>query len=163
LIGPVTKISPDALPRATNLHYLGAKSYADLPRYIAGWDVAMMPFALNAATRYISPTKTPEYLAAGKPVVSTPIADVVRTYGDAGLAHIADTPERFVQAIREALCEPTAPRLARAQGLLSTQSWDGIWNRISERLRAALIERHLESSRSTDERGTGVMSSMLEG
>ena len=66
LIGPVTKISPDDLPRAPNLHYLGPKSYDELPRYIAGWDVAMMPFAMNAATKYISPTKTPEYLAAGK-------------------------------------------------------------------------------------------------
>ena len=75
----------------------------------------MMPFAINAATKYISPTKTPEYLAAGKPVVSTPIADVVRTYGDAGLAHIAETPERFVQGIRDALAEPAAGRLGRAQ------------------------------------------------
>ena len=105
----------------------------------------MMPFAINAATRYISPTKTPEYLAAGKPVVSTPIADVVRTYGDIGLAHIADTPERFVQAIRDALCEPATGRLGRVQAVLSTQSWDGIWSRISERLRAAIIERHLKS------------------
>ena len=145
LIGPVTKISPNDLPRAPNIYYLGPKSYDDLPRYIAGWDVAMMPFALNAATRYISPTKTPEYLAAGKPVVSTPIADVVRTYGDIGLAHIADTAELFVQGIRDALCEPTVGRLGRVQSVLSTQSWDGIWSRISERLRAAIIERHLRS------------------
>ena len=142
LIGPVTKINPDELPRASNLHYLGPKSYYDLPRYIAGWDVAMMPFAINAATRYISPTKTPEYLAAGKPVVSTPIADVVRTYGEVGLAHIADTPELFVQGIREALIQPAARRLERADALLSTQSWDGIWARVSERLRAAIIDRY---------------------
>jgi glycosyltransferase involved in cell wall biosynthesis len=145
LIGPVAKISPDDLPKAPNLHYLGPKAYADLPRYIAGWDVAMMPFAMNAATRYISPTKTPEYLAAGKPVVSTPIADVVRTYGDAGLAHIAGTPEIFVQKIREALCESAARRLERAEALLSAQSWDGIWNRIAERLRAVLSETHLKA------------------
>jgi glycosyltransferase involved in cell wall biosynthesis len=145
LIGPVTKISSNDLPRARNIYYLGPKSYDDLPRYIAGWDVAMMPFALNAATQYISPTKTPEYLAAGKPVVSTPIADVVRTYGDIGLLHIADTAERFVDGIRDALCEPTVERLGRVQSMLSTQSWDGIWSRISERLRAAIIERHLRS------------------
>jgi UDP-galactopyranose mutase len=145
LIGPVTKISSNDLPRARNIYYLGPKSYDDLPRYIAGWDVAMMPFALNAATQYISPTKTPEYLAAGKPVVSTPIADVVRTYGDIGLLHIADTAERFVDGIRDALCEPTVERLGRVQSVLSTQSWDGIWSRISERLRAAIIERHLRS------------------
>jgi UDP-galactopyranose mutase len=141
LIGPVTKIDPDELPRAANLHYLGPKSYEDLPSYIAGWDVAMMPFALNAATKYISPTKTPEYLAAGTPVVSTPIADVVRTYGEVGLAHIADTPERFVEAIREALIQPAAPRIERADAFLATQSWDGIWARVSQRLRAAIIDR----------------------
>ena len=108
----------------------------------------MMPFAMNAATRYISPTKTPEYLAAGKPVVSTPIADVVRTYGDVGLAHIADTPNAFVQAIRDALCEPPARRLRRcADAHLASQSWDQIWSRISERLRAAIIDRRLRSSR----------------
>ena len=145
LIGPVTKINPNDLPQGPNLHYLGPKRYDDLPRYIAGWDVAMLPFAINAATKYISPTKTPEYLAAGKPVVSTPIADVVRTYGDIGLAHIADTAERFVDGIRDALCEPTVERLGRVQSVLSSQSWDGIWSRVFERLRAAIIERHLTS------------------
>jgi glycosyltransferase involved in cell wall biosynthesis len=146
LIGPVTKIDPAELPRASNLHYLGPKSYEDLPCYIAGWDVAMMPFAMNAATRYISPTKTPEYLAAGKPVVSTPIADVVRTYGDAGLARIAATPEEFVQSIRDALCEPFVRRIDRIQAHLAAQSWDQIWARVSERLRAAVIDRRLHSS-----------------
>jgi UDP-galactopyranose mutase len=67
------------------------KSYDELPRYLAGWDVALLLFALNESTKFISPTKTPEYLAAGKPVVSTPIRDVVRPYGDAGLVHIAGT------------------------------------------------------------------------
>ncbi len=147
LIGPVTKIDPVELPRASNLHYLGPKSYEDLPRYIAGWDVAMMPFAMNAATRYISPTKTPEYLAAGKPVVSTPIADVVRTYGDDGLARIAGTPEEFVESIRGAMCEPFGRRMERVRAHLAAQSWDHIWTRISERLRAAVIDRRLNSDR----------------
>jgi glycosyltransferase involved in cell wall biosynthesis len=145
LIGPVTKISPADLPRAANLHYLGPKSYEELPQYISGWDVAMMPFAMNAATRYISPTKTPEYLAAGKPVVSTPIADVVRTYGDRGLAHIAGTPDAFVQAIRDALCEPAATRQALADAHLASQAWDQIWARVAERLRAAIIDRWLKT------------------
>jgi UDP-galactopyranose mutase len=145
LIGPVTKISPADLPQAPNLHYLGPKSYAELPQYIAGWDVAMMPFAMNAATKYISPTKTPEYLAAGKPVVSTPIADVVRTYGDSGLAHIAGTPEAFVQAIRAALSEPAAQRQALADVHLASQTWDQIWARVADRLRAAIIDRRLKT------------------
>ena len=145
LIGPVTKISPNDLPRAPNLHYLGPKSYDDLPRYIAGWDVAMMPFALNAATRYISPTKTPEYLAAGKPVVSTPIADVVRTYGDIGLAHIADTPNASSKGSAMPSASPPSDGSGGCSRCSSTQSWDGIWSRVSERLRAAIIERHLKS------------------
>ena len=82
LVGPLAKLDPADLPRAPNIHYLGRKDYAELPAYVSGWDVALMPFALNEATRFISPTKTPEYLAAGRPVVSTPITDVVRHYGD---------------------------------------------------------------------------------
>jgi UDP-galactopyranose mutase len=148
LIGPVAKIDPSTLPRRPNLHYLGPKAYADLPRYIAGWDVAMMPFARNEATRFISPTKTPEYLAAGKPVVSTAIPDVVRGFGDQQLARIANTADDFVEAIRESLCEPAAPRCARADACLSTLSWDGMWMRISERLRAAMISRYLAAERS---------------
>ncbi len=88
MIGPTAKIDPGALPRRPNIHWLGMKSYADLPRYFAGWNVALMPFADNESTRYISPTKTPEYLAAGLPVVSTPVKDVVRQYGKLGLARI---------------------------------------------------------------------------
>ena len=99
MLGPVTKIDPKVLPQRPNIHYLGSKTYSELPRYIAGWDVALMPFAINEATRYISPTKTPEYLAAGKPVVSTPIADVIKPYGKLDLVRIARTPEEFVAAI----------------------------------------------------------------
>src|SRR5205814_5837801 len=103
MIGPVVKIDPRDLPRRPNIHYLGAKSYAELPRYIAGWDVALLLFARNEATRYISPTKTPEYLAAGKPVVSTSIRDVVRPYGELGLVSIADTPAEFISAVKKIL------------------------------------------------------------
>ena len=67
MIGPVAKIDPDSLPRSPNLHWLGAKSYAELPAYLSGWDAGFMPFALNESTRFISPTKTPEFLAAGLP------------------------------------------------------------------------------------------------
>ena len=90
MVGPVVKIDPDSLPQRPNIHYLGKKGYDQLPGYLAGWDVALLPFARNEATRFISPTKTPEYLAAGKPVVSTSIRDVVTPYGEQGLAYIAD-------------------------------------------------------------------------
>ncbi len=127
LVGPVVKIDPSSLPRAANLHYLGPKSYAELPTYLAGWDVALLPFALNDATRFISPTKTPEYLAAGKPVVSTPIRDVVRGYGDEGLVAIAGDAQAFAVALDAAL-EPPAPAWReKVERKLAAGSWDHAW------------------------------------
>jgi UDP-galactopyranose mutase len=127
LVGPVTKVEEGQLPRAPNIHYLGPKRYDELPVYVAGWDVALMPFARNEATRYISPTKTPEYLAAGKPVVSTSIRDVVRTYGEWGLVRIADHADAFVSAVEESWMEDSDERLSRADACLGHQSWDKTW------------------------------------
>jgi UDP-galactopyranose mutase len=127
LLGPVVKIDPATLPRASNIHYLGAKTYAQLPDYIAGWDVALLPFARNESTRFISPTKTPEYLAAGRPVVSTSIRDVVHPYEDLGLARIADTPAGFIRAVEAAMAEPASRRLPAADEFLARQSWDLTW------------------------------------
>jgi UDP-galactopyranose mutase len=127
MIGPVVKIDPADLPRKPNIHYLGGKSYDELPAYLAGWDVAILPFALNESTRFISPTKTPEYLAAGKPVVSTSIRDVVQPYGRDGLAWIADTAGEFSAAIDEALASDRLARLAHADAFLSNLSWDRTW------------------------------------
>ncbi len=128
ILGPVVKIDPDKLPAAANIHYLGGKSYQELPGYLAHWDVALLPFALNDATKFISPTKTPEYLAAGKPVVSTPIRDVVRDYGDAGLVAIAGTPEEFAQAIDQALLPREAGWHAAVAARLAQSSWLSTWN-----------------------------------
>jgi UDP-galactopyranose mutase len=128
MIGPVVKIDESELPRRANIHYLGSKAYAELPEYIGRWDVAMMPFAMNESTRYISPTKTPEYLAAGRPVVSTPIRDVVRPYGKEGLVEIASTPEEFVNGIEKALNSDAAERRARSDEFLSNMSWDKTFN-----------------------------------
>jgi UDP-galactopyranose mutase len=129
LVGPVVKIDPEELPKRANIHYLGPKSYDELPAYLAGWDMAMMPFALNEATRFISPTKTPEYLAAGKPVVSTPITDVVQSYGDAGLVRIARDPAEFVAAIDQQLREAGRRRtwLKKVDRALQEMSWDRTW------------------------------------
>jgi UDP-galactopyranose mutase len=132
LVGPVVKIDPATLPRRDNIHYLGMKSYEELPAYLAGWDVALLPFARNESTRFISPTKTPEYLAAGRPVVSTSIRDVVRPYGELGLARIADTPEEFVAACEAAMSEDASPRVERADAFLAQTSWDRTWSRMSE-------------------------------
>jgi len=144
MLGPVTKIDPASLPQRLNIHYLGAKSYEELPKYIAGWDVALLPFAINDATRYISPTKTPEYLAAGKPVVSTPITDVIRPYGQMDLVRIAGTPEEFVAAIEDLLTpEATGTKwLERVDKFLAQMSWDQTWAEMAD-----LIERSILGAR----------------
>ena len=125
LVGPVVKIDPASLPQLPNIHYLGGKSYDELPAYLAGWDVALMPFAINESTRFISPTKTPEYLAGGCPVVSTPIHDVIRGYGQSGAVTIADTASAFVAAIDAALgLKGSAEFLQSADAALDGMSWD---------------------------------------
>lgn len=146
LLGPVVKIDTASLPKLPNIHYLGSKSYADLPSYVAGWDVALLPFAKNEATRFISPTKTPEYLAAGKPVVSTSIRDVVRPYSVQGLARIADTPEDFVAACQAALREPAEKLLRRADPFLAKMSWDATWASMAALMDRAVTERGRRTS-----------------
>lgn len=141
LIGPVVKINPADLPRAANIHYLGQKSYAELPHYLGGWDVALLPFALNEATEFISPTKTPEYLAGGVPVVSTGIRDVIRPYGELDLVRIADGADAFEAACAAALREAGTPaaqaRQARADEHLSQLSWDATWQAMQAQMNAA--------------------------
>jgi len=134
MVGPVVKISEDDLPRRPNIHYLGGKSYAELPTYLGGWDVAMMPFAINESTRFISPTKTPEYMAGGRPVVSTPITDVIRHYGDLEAVGVADTPDGFVQACDRALALSADADGTWAQEMdktLAELSWDQTHLRMS--------------------------------
>ncbi len=127
MIGPVVKISDGDLPKAANIHYLGGKKYEDLPSYFASWDAALMPFAINEATRFISPTKTPEYLAAGKPVISTPIRDVVYPYGENDLVKIGSTAENFVEYAEEMLKGQPEDWLGRVDAFLSQISWDKTW------------------------------------
>jgi len=125
VVGPVVKIDPASLPRRANLHYPGGRPYAELPGYVRHWDVCTMPFVIGPATRYISPTKVLEYMAAGRPIASTPIADVVNPYGD--IVHIGEGPEGFVAACRRALEQSDAEREARndlAQQVLRRTSWD---------------------------------------
>ncbi|WP_240320822.1 UDP-galactopyranose mutase [Sphingomonas crusticola] len=134
IVGPVVKISEGDLPRRPNLYYLGGKSYAELPAYLRGWDVALMPFAINEATRFISPTKTPEYLAGGLPVVSTPITDVVRHYGDVDAVKIAGTADEFVAACDAALALRQDDGAWRVQvdALLAQISWDRTYRQMAE-------------------------------
>ncbi len=144
MIGPVVKINPSDLPARANIHYLGGKDYKELPAYLSGWDVALLPFARNESTRFISPTKTPEYLAAGCPVVSTSIRDVVRPYGQLGLVHIADTPAEFVAACEKAMREEQVERLAEVDAFLSQTSWDRTWGRMNELLEDVIKARRAE-------------------
>ena len=125
MVGPIVKIVPESLPRHPNLHYPGSRQYADLPSYLAGWDVCLLPFAQNSSTRFISPTKTLEYMAAEKMIVSTPITDVAEPYGN--LVYLGDTPEAFITACEQALRVPKPERVARVEGmrrLLSKTSWE---------------------------------------
>jgi UDP-galactopyranose mutase len=157
MVGPVTKIAPEALPQRPNIHYLGPKTYDELPRYIAGWDVALMPFAINEATRYISPTKTPEYLAAGKPVVSTPIADVIKPYGKLDLVRIARTPEEFIAAIEQSLKpEATSNKwLQRVDQFLADISWDQTWAEMSALIDRVSLHRRKPNVMAAKARATG--------
>jgi glycosyltransferase involved in cell wall biosynthesis len=141
LVGPTCKIDPATIPSLPNVHRLGRKPYEQLPAYIAGWDVAILPFARNESTRFISPTKTPEYLAAGKPVVSTSIRDVVRPYGRQGLARVADTVPEFVAAIEAAMAEDQGARIRRADQFLAMMSWDRTFNGIRD-LIADAVDSH---------------------
>jgi len=124
LVGPLAKLDPASLPRRTNVHFTGRMPYAELPALLAGMDGAIMPFAANAATRYISPTKTPEYLAARKPVVSTPIADVIANYGD--VVTVAAAGEAFAAACAATAARPEPARIERGLALARLAAWDEI-------------------------------------
>jgi glycosyltransferase involved in cell wall biosynthesis len=130
MIGPVVKIDPQSLPQRANLHWVGSKQYTELPAYLAGWDIGFMPFAINEATRFISPTKTPEFLAAGLPVVSTPITDVVNPYGDLGLVEIAADAASFEKKISALLARPKGAWTKAVDGFLANTSWDETWRQM---------------------------------
>jgi len=143
MIGPVVKIDPDTLPKHANIHYLGGKKYDELPAYLGGWDIALLLFARNESTRFISPTKTPEYLAAGKPVISTSIQDVVRPYGELKLVEIADTADDFIRAAEKILSRSADDEwLARVDAFVANLSWDKTWSQMS-----ALIDKVVERKR----------------
>jgi UDP-galactopyranose mutase len=146
MVGPVVKIDPASLPKYANIHYLGSKVYKQLPEYLAGWDAAMLPFAHNDSTRFISPTKTPEYLAAGLPVVSTSITDVVRPYGVQRLVRIADKAEDFARQLDDAfhIDRNDSGWAAKRDAFLAGMSWDITWTRIVRLIEACVPVRSVE-------------------
>ena len=144
-VGPVVKIDVADLPRRSNIHWLGMKTYRELPHYLAHWDLALMPFVLDRSTRFISPTKTPEFLAAGLPVLSTPVRDVVRAYGGRdGLVSIVDTPQAAIAAAENILRGLTAHWLARVDAALAENSWDSTWHSMHALIEAELQVDHKE-------------------
>lgn len=136
LVGPVVKIDPSTLPRLANVHYFGQQPYAQLPEFLAGWDVCLLPFALNEATRFISPTKTLEYMAAGKPIVSTPIRDVVTPYSS--IVSIASDATEFIRACEAALALSPQGRACLAERMAATVAGTS-WTRTTARM-CELIE-----------------------
>jgi glycosyltransferase involved in cell wall biosynthesis len=129
LVGPVIKVDPALLPQRANVHFTGRLPYAWLPSLLAGVDVALMPFAINRATASISPTKTLEYFAARRPVVSTPVADVVAEYGE--IVYVAAGAQAFIAAVREALAAPPE-RIACGVRAASARTWDAIFTQMWE-------------------------------
>ena len=142
LLGPIVKIDPATLPKYNNIHYLGGKKYDELPSYIAGWDIAMIPFAMNESTRFISPTKTPEYLAAGKPVISTPIRDVVSPYGNNGLVHIVFNADEFIAAAESELAKKRKSAWQKkVDEFLAGNSWDRTWSQMVRNIEQTITQR----------------------
>jgi UDP-galactopyranose mutase len=149
MVGPVVKIDPAALPRRPNIRWIGMQAYETLPYLLAQWDVAMLPFALNESTRFISPTKTLEYMAAGVPAVTTPIQDVISLYGD--VVRVAADVRGFVDAVNAALEESAEDRARRSeasQRILERSTWNVAAAKVLERLAP-----HLE--RGDDRPGSG--------
>ena len=141
LVGPVAKINRSALPRRHNIHYLGQQPYKALPYFLAGWNVCLLPFALNESTRYISPTKTLEYMAAELPIVSTPVADVVELYGE--VVSIADTPQAFIRACENALLttpEDNTQTIMRMRKMVSATSWNTTVEKMHELMQIATLQ-----------------------
>lgn len=150
MLGPVVKIADEDLPRRSNIHYLGGKNYEDLPAYLSGWDIALMPFALNESTEFISPTKTPEYLAAGKPVISTPIRDVVRPYGIENLVAIASTAEEFVKVAEKYLAQGNFDEwLVRVDKFLAQNSWDETFSAMKNLINEEILRKAQKAETAT--------------
>jgi UDP-galactopyranose mutase len=149
MIGPVVKIHPNTLPKHSNIHYLGPKKYEELPAYLASWDIALLLFARNESTRFISPTKTPEYLAAGKPVISTSIRDVIRPYGELNLVRIADSPTEFIRAAEDLMTKgkKNSEWLKRVDDFLADISWDKTWAQMSDLINQTIATKQRGNAR----------------
>jgi glycosyltransferase involved in cell wall biosynthesis len=136
MVGPTTKVDPNILPKAANLHWLGQKAYAELPAFCKGFDLCLMPFALNESTEYINPTKALEYMATGRGIISTAVPDVVHNFGS--VVKIASSKEEFVLMCETALDQPDAEAIARGLKMAQQNSWDSIVAQLEEHMVEAL-------------------------
>jgi len=150
MVGPVVKVDPAELPRAANIHWLGQRQYAELPSYVKGFDVCLMPFALNEATEFINPTKTLEYMAAGKPIVSTAISDVVHNFTP--VVAVAHSHDLFVQAVRKSIESPSQELIGRGLEQAKQNSWESIVSRMERIIRDAVRARDSRQERVASER-----------
>jgi len=139
MVGPVTKVDPNILPRRSNIHWLGQRSYAELPAICKGFDVCLMPFAINEATEFINPTKTLEYMATARPIVSTPVTDVVRNFGE--VVAIADRPEKFIRMCQDCSRHKRADVVERGLAVAARNSWDAIVTELEEHIRTAILKK----------------------
>ena len=139
MVGPVLKVDPASLPQRRNLHWLGQTRYADLPAICKGFDVCLMPFALNEATEFINPTKSLEYMATGRPIVSTAVSDVVRNFGS--VVKVAHSAEDFIACCDEALDRPDAAAIESGLGLVRDNSWESIVTKLEQHMNEALARR----------------------
>jgi glycosyltransferase involved in cell wall biosynthesis len=151
MVGPVVKVDPKELPQAPNIHWLGQRQYAELPAHVKGFDVCLMPFALNEATEYINPTKTLEYMAAGKPIVSTAISDVVHNFTP--VVTVARSPEEFVAAVRAAIDAPNSEMVSRGLEQARANSWESIVARMERIIGDAMRARTSRAERQLTDRG----------
>jgi glycosyltransferase involved in cell wall biosynthesis len=138
LVGPVVKVDPASLPQASNIHWFGSKDYKELPDYCRGFDVCMMCFAINEATEFINPTKALEYLATGRPVISTPVQDVVQQYQET--VTIVESPEEFVTAIDRLVSSPDSEQIRKGVELARESSWEGTVGTMRQLISEAILQ-----------------------
>jgi glycosyltransferase involved in cell wall biosynthesis len=143
MVGPFAKIDPASLPRLPNIHWMGQRAYHDLPAFVKAFDVCLMPFALNEATHFINPTKTLEYMAAAKPVVSTAVPDVVRNFTP--VVRVAHCEGEFVRAVQEAVGNPDHGLIQQGVALARQSSWEAIVGAMRGHMLRA-ISRHLPAT-----------------
>ena len=139
MVGPWTKVDPASFPRRDNFHWLGSRDYSELPGYAKGFDVCIMPFAMNEATRFINPTKALEYMATGRPIVSTPVEDVVAQFSD--VITIANDATTFANACERAAVQPDSRQIESGLALAQQNSWESIVARLEQHIEEALRSR----------------------